>query len=74
MFPDYHTIKALVDDHQGRLHHQARRRRFLLAGRRSHDDRAIRLDRPSAPVEASPAAARRSTSLGRTPSEVGRAA
>ena len=75
MFPDYHAIRALVDDRQGHLANTASRRRFLRAGRRTrHDAPAIRLDRPSAPVEATLSAARQPISLGRTPSEIHRAA
>jgi hypothetical protein len=75
MFPDYHLMKVLVADHRSVLEDDAKRRRFLRAGRRTEAAATpIRPDRATAAVEALPSAARHAVSLGRTPSENDRAA
>lgn len=72
MFPDYFALKALVDDHQGRLHRRAGLRRILRAGRR--DDLAACVEQRSFPVDAAPIAARTTVPTGRTPVGIDRAA
>lgn len=74
MFPTYDQNRALVADRFSRFEAAASRRRFLAAGRKANGASLRRRDRATTPVSAVGAAARKSISLGRTPSETRRAA
>jgi hypothetical protein len=73
MFPDYHTISALVADRRSFLEGGARHRR-LLGRRRRHGGPAATPDRTTAAVEPIRSAARQPAPVGRTPTETHRAA